>query len=126
MTPAFQNSKRISKPRAEPAARGPSLPPSPRCPQFPKDAPADLFGGHCGTPTSEKRDSETYEITGLDIGCERAMFQKFEMICLTRLVACAAIGLALPRSDLPDELSNFKNRRFSKLKKKRFEWRNGQ
>jgi hypothetical protein len=32
-----------------------------------------------------KKDSETYEITGLDIGCKRAMFQNFEMICLALL-----------------------------------------
>jgi hypothetical protein len=79
MTPAFQDFEKNLETAGETAARCP-LPPSPRRPQFPEGAPTDLFGGHCGTRNSAKRDSETYEITGLDIGCKRAMFQKFEMI----------------------------------------------
>jgi hypothetical protein len=47
------------------------------------------------------------------------MFQKFEMICLMRFVACAAIAFALPRSHLLDGVLRIaKNRKFSKLKKK--------
>jgi hypothetical protein len=35
--------------------------------------------------SAQKRDSETYEISGLDIGRKRAMFQEIEMICLSTL-----------------------------------------
>src|SRR5258708_2012726 len=67
------------------------------CPRFPKGTPADVLGGHCCISTPRKRDSETYEISGLDIGRERAMFQKIEMICLSTLwLASRMRGAASP------------------------------
>jgi hypothetical protein len=41
--------------------------------------------GIAASTSAQKRDSETYEISGLDIGRKRAMFQKIEMICLSTL-----------------------------------------
>jgi hypothetical protein len=56
-----------------------------------------------------ERDSETYKITGLDIRSKRAMFQKYEMICLGSSVLHynSVSAAALPASNLPDRPEDF-------------------
>jgi hypothetical protein len=57
----------------------------PHCPRFFRKTYRPIRSMGIAAFRSTKKDSEAYEISGLDIACKRAMFQKFEMICLALL-----------------------------------------
>jgi hypothetical protein len=76
------------------------------------------------------KDRETYETTGLDIGCEHAMFQKYICPGSLRFVAYAVDSVTLWARYIVNEQFAKRMRDFQKTvngpgSRKIFEWRNG-
>jgi hypothetical protein len=75
-----------------------------------------------------EKDSETYEITGLDIGCKRAMFRKYQIICCRRgTLHYNTLGALHCQPEIFPTHSRFSRPQiiFQAQEKEEFEWRNG-